>query len=111
MTKEMLINILVAIMVCSMGFYLYAKNHPSVAYVDVNTALNRAAVALSKTKLTKKTQTKIIKSFASNLDKTIKEYAGQNNILIITVPVFSSRALDVTNNIVRLGIRKEVLHA
>lgn len=110
MIKDMFINIIISLLVCSLCLYAYAQKHPPIAYVDVNVALKRAAIALSKTKLTEKAQTKLIKSYASNLDKTIKEYADKHNLFIVSAPILSSKALDVTNNIVRFGIKKEVLH-
>lgn len=90
-----------------MSFWL---NQPRIGFVDANLAIKRAAIALSKTKLSHKMQSSILKHYASKLDSTIKSYGERKGILIISTSILSTGAYDMTNEIVRVGLKNEVKH-
>lgn len=92
---------------CLMAFWL---NQPKIGVVDANLAIKRAAIALSKTNLSHKMQSSIMKHYASKLDSTIKAYGESKGILIISSSILSSGTYDITNEIVRIGLKNEVKH-
>lgn len=103
-----IINAVISFLVCGLCLTLYSMTTKKVVYVDVNQAVERAAVALAKTKLSQKMQEKIMKSYSSHLDKTIQEYGERNRVMIVVSSILTTGAQDVTNKIVKEGLKSEV---
>jgi type-F conjugative transfer system protein TrbI len=110
MIKSLTITIVISVLVSIVTFYTLAPTQETISIVDIPKSIEKAAVLLSKTKLSPHMQEKIMKQYSSNLDKTVKEYGEKNNTIIVAASVLVSGKKDITNEIVKMGIKKEVGH-
>lgn len=87
------------------GFSIQHGNQ--AAFIDMQKAMSKPAMLLSKTGLSQEKQKDILKIYASNLADVIKQYGKERHVTIINATILSSQNnADITDDIISITLKK-----
>lgn len=89
--------ILIALSVIAIVLF-FKGTQPKIAVIDMKRVIEIPSERLSRSKLTKDEQERVMKLFATHLPKVIKDYGKAHHLLIVSAPILvSQKNLDITN--------------
>lgn len=71
---------------------------PRMVVIDMKRAIETPSASLSRSKLTKEEQERVMKLFATYLPQVIEDYGKAHHLMIVSAPVLvSQKGMDITD--------------
>ena len=108
-TKYKVSLIAITMIIFAYGFYLSgaSSSNENIRFVNLHDAVSIPVSIFSKADMPKSSQQEVLKRYTRNLLPTIKKYAKQKHVTVISSNVVADEnALDITNEIIKINLKE-----